>query len=270
MGTRYWSTAGVEGYQMMECHSTKSPVGIELLRLAGRGPLNLLGRESFLNLNTRLDQSGGDPKTRAVIVAGTGQRAFSAGVDLLEMKELTPLEAESFIRIVHKSARKLLTLAVPTIAAIQGPCLGGALELALACDIRIAAEDAKFGLPEVRVGVPSVIEASLLPRTIGLGRARHMLLTGDTLDAQQALDIGLVDRLVPKDLLLDRAFEAAQVFYGMSRDVLSLQKDIIAKWLELGEEEATEYSIKAFALNFASPHPREAMEAFLEKRQPLF
>lgn len=255
---------------MTEHHGTNGSEGMELLRLAGRGPLNLLGRESFLNLNSQLDQSADNPKTRAVVVAGTGQRAFSAGVDLLEMKELTPLEAESFIRIVHQSARKLLTLAVPAIAAIQGPCLEGALELALSCDIRVAAEDSTFGLPEVRVGVPSVIEASLLPRTIGLGRARQMLLTGDTLDAQQSLEIGLVDRLVPKDLLLDKAFEAAQVFHGISQDVLSLQKDIIAKWLELGEEQSAEYSIKAFALNFASPHPREAMDAFLEKRKPRF
>ena len=112
---------------MAEHHNATSPEGIALLKLSGRGPLNLLGRESFLKLNALLDQFEHDPKIRAVIVAGAGDRAFSAGVDLLEMKEFTPLEAESFIRVIHQSARKLLTFAVPTIAAIQGPCLGGAL-----------------------------------------------------------------------------------------------------------------------------------------------
>ena len=255
---------------MADRHDTNSPEGTVLLRLEGRGPLNLLGRDSFLNLTTQLDQAAGDPKTRAVIVAGAGQKAFSAGVDLLEMKDLSPLKAESFIRTIHQSARKFLTLAVPTIAAIHGPCLGGALELALACDIRIAAEDSIFGMPEVRVGVPSVIEASLLPRTIGLGRARNLLLTGDTVNAQQSLDIGLVDRVVPKNLLLEQAYEAAQPFYGMSREVLSLQKDVIVNWLDLSEEESAEYSIKAFARSFEFPYPKEAMEAFLEKRQPRF
>lgn len=255
---------------MAEHHNATSPEGIALLKLSGRGPLNLLGRESFLKLNALLDQFEHDPKIRAVIVAGAGDRAFSAGVDLLEMKEFTPLEAESFIRVIHQSARKLLTFAVPTIAAIQGPCLGGALELALACDIRIATEDALLGLPEVRVGVPSVIEASLLPQTIGLGRARNLLLTGDTVDAQRSLEIGLVDRLAPKERLLDQAYDTAQPFFGINRDVLTSQKDIIAKWLELSEERSAEYSIQAFARGFASPLPKEAMEAFLEKRQPRF
>ena len=150
------------------------------------------------------------------------------------------------------------------------PSVDSGLELALACDIRIATEDALLGLPEVRVGVPSVIEASLLPQTIGLGRARNLLLTGDTVDAQRSLEIGLVDRLAPKERLLDQAYDTAQPFFGINRDVLTSQKDIIAKWLELSEERSAEYSIQAFARGFASPLPKEAMEAFLEKRQPRF
>ena len=244
--------------------------GIQVIKLTGRGPLNFLGCDSFLDLKTQLDRLGGDPKTRAVIVAGAGDRAFTAGVDLHQMKDLKPLEAESFIRTLHETARTLLTLEVPTIAAIHGPCLGGGLELALACDIRVAAEDSVLGLPEVRVGVPSVIEASLLPKTIGLGRARNLLLTGDTVNAEQSLAMGLVDHVVPSDSLMDKASEVARGFLGISRDVLALQKDIVTKWLELGENESAEYSIKAFALFFASSRPAEAMEAFLEKRPPLF
>ena len=249
--------------------------GVMVTKLAGRGPLNLLGRESFLALQAELDRLDQDRSVRAIILTGSGDRAFSAGVDLNEMKDLGPADAESFIRALHGPARKLLTMSVPAIAAIRGPCLGGAMELVLACDIRIATEDAVLGLPEVRVGIPSVIEASLLPPTIGLGRARRLLLTGETVDAREALAMGLVDRVMPADSLpgdslMKVAHETANGFLGMSRDVLASQKEIVAKWLELGEEESAEFTIKEFARIFATAAPHEGMTAFLEKRPPEF
>ena len=243
---------------------------IVLAKLEGRGPLNLLGRESFLALKAELDHCDQDSSVRAVILTGSGDRSFSAGVDLHQMKNLNPADAESFIRALHEPARKLLTMAVPAIAAIRGPCLGGALELALACDIRIAAEDAVLGRPEVRVGIPSVIEASLLPPTVGLGRARRMLLTGETVLASEALAMGLVDRVVAAGSLMREARETANGFLGMSRQVLASQKHIIAKWLELGEEQSADFTIEEFARIFATPIPREGMSAFLEKREPEF
>lgn len=106
-----------------------------------------------------------------MILTGSGERAFSAGADLHRMKDLDPADAEAFITALHSPARKLLTMATPAVAAIRGPCLGGALELILVCDIRIATEDVIVGLPEIQVGIPSVIEASLLTPTICLGRA---------------------------------------------------------------------------------------------------
>ena len=244
--------------------------GIVVTKLEGRGPLNLLGKNTFLALKEELDRLDQDRSVRAVIITGSGDRAFSAGVDLHQMKDLDPSDAESFITALHGPARKLLTMSIPAIAAIRGPCLGGALELVLACDIRIAAEDAVLGLPEVRVGIPSVIEASLLPPTIGLGRARRLLLTGETVDAQSALAMGLVDRVVPADSLMDVAHETANQFLGMSRDVLASQKDIVAKWLELGEEASAAFTIKEFARIFTTGIPHEGMAAFLEKRAPDF
>jgi enoyl-CoA hydratase/carnithine racemase len=244
--------------------------GITFLSLRGRGRLNLLGRSSFVALTEDLDRVRGDGQARVVVLSGAGETAFSAGVDLNEMKELQPEGAESFIRALHQATRGLLTLPVPAIAAVRGPCLGGALELALCCDLRIVAEDALLGLPEVKVGVPSVIEASLLPRTIGLGRARAMVLTGESVTAQEALQMGLVDQVVPVDQLQQVAVTAARGFLGMSANALSVQKEVVVKWLDLGEEAAAEYSIKAFAGCFATPDPREAMTAFLEKRAPRF
>ena len=244
--------------------------GVVVMRLDGRGPLNLLGRGSFLALSAELDRVHKDPSARVVILTGSGGRAFSAGVDLHEMKDLDADGAKTFITSLHGPARKLLTMAVPAIAAIRGPCLGGALELALACDIRIAAEGAVLGLPEVRVGIPSVIEASLLPPTIGLGRARRLLLTGDTVDASEALGMGLVDRIVPAASLMQEAHATANAFLGMSREVLASQKEIVAKWLELGEEASAEFTIKEFGRLFTTPIPKEGMSAFLEKRAPEF
>ncbi len=243
---------------------------IATLEVRGRTQLNLLGPEVFGALAAQMEQCGDDETLRAVILRGAGERAFSAGVDLHEMKDLEPLAAERFIRGLHAAAWGLLNAPLPVVAAIQGPCLGGAFELALACDIRIAAEDAVFGLPEVRVGLPSVIEASLLPATVGLGRARRLLLTGDTMGVEEALQIGVVDRVVPKGELEQAAMETAQTFLGMSRYVLATQKQIVSAWREMGEEAAAEYSIKAFSLCFATSAPHEAMTAFLEKRPPRF
>lgn len=244
--------------------------GIATLSIEGRTHLNLLGPAVFQELRDRVEECGADPMVRAIILRGAGEHAFSAGVDLREMKDLTPLTAERFIRSLHRAARILLDVPVPVVAAVQGPCLGGSLELALAADIRIASYDAIFGLPEVRVGLPSVIEASLLPPTVGLGRARKMLLTGEIIDAAEAHRIGLVDEVVPHQEVHARAMDTAREFLGMARPVLAAQKDIVAKWLELGEAESAEYTIKTFALGFATPYPHEAMSAFLEKRPPRF
>jgi enoyl-CoA hydratase/carnithine racemase len=244
--------------------------GVAVTKLEGRGPLNLLGREVFLALKAELDRLDQDRSVQAMILTGSGECAFSAGVDLHQMKDLDPKDAEAFITALHGPARKLLTMAIPAVAAIRGPCLGGALELILACDIRIATEDAILGLPEVQVGIPSVIEASLLPPTIGLGRARRLLLTGETVNAQEALAMGLVDRVVPADQLMAVAHETASTFVGMSRDVLASQKDIVAKWLELGEEDSAAFTIKEFSRIFTTSAPHEGMLAFLEKRKPDF
>lgn len=241
-----------------------------VLSLEGRSDLNLLGLELFQGLNDALDEVAADANITTLVLRGAGERAFSAGVDLHEMRELTSQTAEVFIRTLHRAIQKLFTLPIPVIAAINGPCLGGALELALACDIRIATDDSIFGLPEVLVGVPSVIEASLLPKTIGLGRARRLIMTGESITSQEALTVGLVDRVVPNGAVQAAAMDAAEKFRNISPLVLAAQKDIIAKWLELGEEQAAEYSIKAFALGFTTGHPQEAMNAFLEKREPRF
>ena len=241
-----------------------------VLTMEGRSDLNLLGLELFQSLDHALDEVAADANVTTIVLRGAGERALSAGVDLREARELTPQSSEEFIRTLHRTIRKVLTLRMPVIAAINGPCLGGALELTLSCDIRIASEDATFGLPEVLVGIPSVIEASLLPKTIGLGRAKRLIMTGESVSAQEALDMGLVDQVVSKDAVYETALEATEKFRNISPKVMAAQKDIFVKWLDMGDEESSEYSIKVFAQGFATGHPQEAMTAFLEKREPRF
>ena len=243
---------------------------VALIIFQGRGELNLLDRELMLELGETLEALKASFRQRIVVLRGYGERAFSAGVDVRKMKEFTPTEAEDFILCLHSVMRRIMTLPQPVIASVVGPCLGGALELALACDLRIADENAFFGLPEIRVGIPSVIEASLLHRFIGLGRARELILTGDTIDAKEAWRLGLVNRLVPREKLEEETMKIAKRFLRLSPLILSAQKDIFDKWLNLGEEEGAQYSAKAFALCFATHHPREGMEAFLEKREPSY
>lgn len=196
--------------------STQLEGSTAILSLEGRTGLNLLGLELFQGLNIALDEVTADANITNIVLRGAGDRAFSAGVDLHEMLDLTPQTAEEFIRTLHRAIRKVLTLPIPVIAAINGPCLGGALELVLACDMRVASEDAVFGLPEVLVGIPSVIEASLLSKTIGLGRARRLIMTGESISSEEALAIGLLDQMVPNGAVEGAAMEAVDKFRHIS------------------------------------------------------
>ncbi len=232
------------------------------LTFKGKGRLNLLGRELFEELERALDETR-DERARVVILRGHGD-IFSAGIDLNEMKEFSPEEAESFIRLLDGTMKKVMSLPKPVIAQIRGYCLGGGLELALSCDIRVASENSSFGLPEIRVGVPSVIKASLLLPTVGIGRARELILTGETINAEEALRIGLVNKLSPDDRLDEDTMEMARKFLKLSPYIVQVQKEVLYRWISSLDEQ----SIKAFSLCFRTHYPRRWMEAFLEKREP--
>ena len=243
---------------------------IAVLTFTGQGELNLLGPDLILNLHKALEEIEADTGVRVVVLRGQGERAFSGGVNVRKMKTFSPKEAEDFILRLHGVMRKIMLLKHPVVASIVGPCLGGALELVLACDLRIASEDALFGLPEIRVGIPSVIEASLLSRAIGWNKARELILTGDIIDADESFRLGLVNRIAPRASMEQKTGDMAKRFLNLSPLIMSIQKDIMDKWLNLGHDQGAEYSAKAFALCFTTDHPREGMEAFLEKREPVY
>ena len=203
---------------------------------------------------------------RCVVVTGSGERAFIGGADVREMVGLDPDEARKFITLVHQTCASLRALPVPVIAQINGTVLGAGLELAASCDFRIAAEHARFGMPEVRLGMPSVVEAALLPQLIGWGRTRRLLLTGETIDAAQAERWGLVEEVVPLaelDAATERAVDA--ILASGSRAVRA-QKRLIQGWETQTIDGAIRAGIESFSEAWSSDEPRRMTAAFLRNR----
>ena len=232
--------------------------------------LNLLNREMINEIGKVVEELGRDKDIRVVVITGAGDRAFTSGIDVNEMKDLNALSAKEFIRRFHYTIKGVRDLDKVVIAAINGFCLGGGCELAMACDLRIASENAEIGLPEIKLGIPSVIEAALMPLLIGMGRARELLFLGEPVRADEAERIGLVNKVVPLDKLKDAVRETTDKILSYSPTAVRMQKRIINRWLPSDLEAAIDYSIDAFSQCFATNEPKEAMTAFLEKRQPRF
>src|SRR5256714_13074665 len=179
------------------------PEGGSLARLTidNASKLNSLNRALMAEIIEAADGLTADPQLRLVVLTGAGERAFVGGADIGEIAALDRKSAREFITLVHRCCDAFRRLPVPVIARIDGYALGAGLELAAACDLRVASERSVFGMPEVRVGIPSVVEAALLPQLIGYGRARRLLLTGVTIDAEEAQAWGLVDAVAPPEAL---------------------------------------------------------------------
>lgn len=235
-----------------------------------RPPLNLLTPELIGEVREALEQIEKEGQAGVIILTGAGDHSLSSGVDVKEMKDLTVTGARQFISNLHQTITRVRRLSLPVIAAVNGYCLGGSLELVMACDLRLASEKAQFGLPEIRVGIPSVIEAALLVNLIGLGRAQELLYTGDLIDAQDARRLGLVNRVVPHAELPAAARGLAKKLLALSPTAVKAQKETIYRWLTTDLESAMNHSIDTFALCFGTDEPAEAMNAFLEKRPPRF
>ena len=190
-------------------------------------------------------------EVRAVVVTGAGERAFAGGAALDELAALDPGSAREFITRVHLACAALRECPVPVIARVNGFCLGAGLELAAACDLRLAAAHAVFGMPEVRLGIPSVVEAALLPRLVGAGRARWLVMTGETIDAAQALAWGLVERVAPLaelDAVVDAALDA---LLAAGDQALRAQKRLCKLWEDAPLDDCVRVSIVEFAAAYA-------------------
>jgi enoyl-CoA hydratase len=233
--------------------------------------LNALDRETLTELRDRLRALATDAAVRAVVLTGSGDRAFAAGADIKEMTAMGVLEAHGWGMLGHECGRLLESMPKGTIAAVNGLALGGGCELALACDIRYASEDATFGQPEINLAViPGWGGTQRLARVVGGGLAKDMILTGRAIDAAEALRIGLVSAVYPGEDLLGRALETAAALARMSPVALSAAKDATNRALQGDLGSGLSYEAILFSALFATDDQKEGMTAFSDKRKPRF
>ncbi len=236
------------------------------LSIDNQAKLNIVGTALINQLNQSLDLFFDDKTIRAVVLTGAGTDAFIGGADIREMVGFDSDAARNFITELHGLCRRLRDFPVPTIARINGYCLGAGMEIAASCDLRAASTDAKFGMPEVRVGIPSVIEAAVLPRLVGWGKARELVLTGDIIDAAQAQSIGFIERLVPAGEL-DAAIERwLDSILASGPCAIHDQKILIRRWEQLDLDSAIDIGIDAYANAYQTDEPRRMMQAFLDSK----
>ncbi|WP_251861011.1 short-chain-enoyl-CoA hydratase [Clostridium sp. Marseille-Q2269] len=243
---------------------------IAILTLNRESVLNALNTEVLKEINMILDDIKNDEETYVLIITGKG-KAFIAGADISEMKDKTPMEARIFGELGQSICRKIETMEKPTIAAINGYALGGGCELAMSCDIRIASEKAKFGQPEVGLGItPGFGGTQRLSRLVGLSKAKELILTTDIVKAQDALNIGIINKMVPPESLLEESVKLAEKIVSKPQSAVRYAKTAINVGYETNIDTGMVIEKDVFGLCFATEDQKEGMKAFLEKRKPNF
>lgn len=233
--------------------------------------LNALNAETVTELRRALEQVAGDEAVRAVILTGAGEKSFVAGADIAELARMTPLSGIDVSRQGQDTFRLLETMRKPVIAAVNGFALGGGLELALACHFRVASQNAKFGLPEVKLGIiPGYGGTVRLPRVVGRGRALELMLTGDMIDAEEAYRIGLVNHVYPAAELLAAAEQLAKKIAANGPVAVALAIEAVDHGYHASTEDALRLESNLFGLLASTGDMKEGMGAFLEKRKAEF
>jgi len=201
------------------------------------------------------------------VLTGAGDKAFIGGASIPEMAALDTDSARDFITLVHQTCDGLRRLPVPVIARIDGFALGAGLEVAVSCDLRVASTRAQFGMPEVKVGIPSVVEAALIPQLIGFGRARELLMLGETIDAATALRWGLVERVVAPEALDAEVEKVVAALLAAGAQAVRRQKTLMQAWERLPTDEAIAAGVDAFTRAFESDEPQRMLSAFAKRKR---
>ncbi len=240
--------------------------GVVLIRLNRPKALNALSRALMSELADAFDSLANDDDCVCVVLTGN-ERAFAAGADINEFAGKTPVDMLKSYRF--KEWRSVKEFPKPIIAAVSGFCLGGGCELAMHCDMIVAAESARFGQPEINLGImPGAGGTQRLTRAVGKFRAMEMVLTGDFQSAYQMYEAGLVNRVVPTELYLEKALELARVVASKAPLALQLAKESVLKAEEMTQDQALDVERKIFYLLFSSEDKDEGVSAFIEKRKP--
>jgi enoyl-CoA hydratase len=249
------------------CGVDRDPRGVVRLTICNAGSLNILGSEAIHDVRAGLEVLATERHIRVLVLAGQSEKSMIGGADIKEMAKLDQASAEKFITGLRDLCEAVRGFPAPVIARLPGWCLGGGLEVAAACDFRIAAHDAKFGMPEVRVGIPSVIHAALLPRLIGWGRARWLIMTAENIDAATALAWGLVDVVAPQGGLDSAVERTIAALLECGAEALRAQKSLLKQWEELPLKESVNLSIGVFGQSFLTGEPQRLMQAFIDRKR---
>jgi enoyl-CoA hydratase/carnithine racemase len=242
------------------------PHGVATLTICEAGTLNILSTPVIQDLTGALGALAHNTEIRALILRGSGDKAFVAGANINEMAALTRTSAVEFISNLRDLCEATRLFPMPVIARIPGWCLGGGLELAMVCDVRVAALNTQFGMPEVKVGIPSVIHAALMPQLIGQARASWLLLSGENISTEQAVQWGLIHEAVALTELDQRIASIANNFAALGPAVLKQQKALLRRWEQLSLPEAIADSVQEFGKAFETGEPQTFMNQFLEHK----
>ena len=245
---------------------TVSATGVATVSIQNAGSLNILGTPVIHGILAALSWVADSKDVRVVVMRGHGDKAFVAGADIKEMAALDHRTASVFIDKLRQLCEAVRVIRMPVVARIPGWTLGGGLEFALCCDLRIASTAAKLGMPEVKVGIPSVIHASLMPRLIGKSRAAWLLLTGEIIDAQQGLSWGLLDKVVELGELDAEIARVAEGLAQLGPKALAQQKRMMREWEDEPLETSINNSISEFAAAFQTGEPQHYMGSFLKEK----
>ena len=239
--------------------------GVVSLKINRPEKRNALNAEMISVLRDNARALSDNDDLRVVVLEAAGDLVFSAGADINELSRLDASTARAFITNLYEAIQAVRDIPVPVICKLQGPCIGGAMELAAACDLRIASTNATFCMPEVRVGIPSVIQAVLLPRLMGKGRADWLVLSGDVIDATTAYDWGFVEKLVGPNQLQETTNQAIHSILSSAPLAVRTQKQLCRGWDDQSTDDAIAASINAFASSFDTNEPAGYLASIKKK-----
>ncbi|MDZ4678345.1 MAG: enoyl-CoA hydratase-related protein [Oligoflexia bacterium] len=245
--------------------------GVGVLKINRPKALNALNEQVLKELDTQLDEIDTDRDLRALVITGAGEKAFVAGADIVAMSEMNSEQAAAFSKLGQSVFRRLEILRIPVIAAVNGFALGGGTELACSCDFIYASENAKFGQPEVLLGLmPGFGGTQRLARFVGLPRARELIYTGEQINVQQALEMGLVNKVFSKETLLDEALKTAKIISKRAPLAVTASKEAINDGFDVAIDKGLGFELDLFGELFDSQDVKEGTKAFTEKREPKF